>query len=161
MIGYFTDLAEAETYFSDERLETASWDALSDGTGSGTKDEKTAVLKQAYNRIIHCRDFSLPTPSDATAAQLTKLTQAQAETAYYLAQHLKSEDTRKGLHAQGVVGAGVVKENYAESMLKTLPLPAIVYELLEEFETDTTPFFAADIDRDEDYSVDEDVTDLL
>lgn len=156
-IGWLADLAEANTYFSTERLETAFWDALT--TISGGKDEKTAVLKMAYNRLRHCRDFTIP--ATPTAAQLEKLKAAQLETAYYLAQHSKSEDARKGLEAQGTLQAGVVKEVYAESMLKTLALPAIVYELMDEFAAYSTPFYAVDIDRDEDYPVDEDVTDLL
>lgn len=156
-IGWLTDPAEANTYFDEERLETAHWDALT--VTSGGKDEKTAVLKMAYNRIRHCKDFTIP--ADPSSDQLEKLQHAQLEAAYYLAQHLKSEDTRKGLMAQGVTAAGVVKEGYAESMLKELALPAVVYELLDEFSTSGTPFYASDIDRDEDYSVDEDVTDLL
>lgn len=156
-IGWLDDLAEANSYYLEERLETAYWDALT--TTSGGKDEKTAVLKMAYNRIRHCKDFTIP--ADPTTTQLEKLKHAQLEAAYYLAQHLKSEDTRKGLMVQGVITAGVVKEEYSEAMLKELALPAVVYELLDEFSNSGTPFYASDIDRDEDYSVDEDVTDLL
>lgn len=165
MIGYFSNLAEAETYFHDERLETAHWDAL---LVTSAKDQKTAVLKMAYNRIRACREFSaLPEPAAATAAQLAKLKQGQAEMAYYLAEHLEDEDTRKGLHAQGVVGANTVGETYvrfqSDSMrLTDTPIPPIVRDLLSDWEAPAdVPFHAVDIDRDEDYSVDEDVTDLL
>jgi hypothetical protein len=156
-VGWLDDLAEAETYYEDERLETAAWDALI--ITSGGKDEKTAVLKMAYNRIRRCRDFEIPASPDAT--QLALLKEAQLETAYYLALHLADEDRRKGIQAQAVTAAGVVKEGYAESRLSKVPLPPVVYEILDAFAKYDTPFFAVDIDRDEDYSVDEDVTDLL
>ena len=160
-IGWYDDLAEAETYFTDERLETTAWDALSDGTGSGTKDEKTAVLKMAYNRLYYAGPRVVPDVSSATASELVILKQAQAEMAYYLSLHLASEDRRKGLQAQAVTDAGVVKESYKEGGLNALPIPAVVLELLKDFTIrDTAPFYAADIDRDEDYSVAEDVTDL-
>jgi hypothetical protein len=156
-IGWLDDLTEAESYYEDERLETAAWDALT--VTSGGKDEKTAVLKMAYNRIRRCRDFEIPASPDATQSALLK--EAQLEAAYYLALHLADEDRRKGLHAQGVISAGVVKEGYAESALAKISLPPIVYEILDSFAKYKTPFHAVDIDRDEDYSVDEDVTDLL
>src|SRR5574343_414232 len=165
MIGYYTDLAEAETYFAEERLETAAWDALA---VTSAKDEKTACLKQAYARILHSREFAgLPTPAAATAAQLEKLKPAQAEMAYYLAEHLSDEDTRKGLHAQGVVGASVLGEAYvrfqSDSMkLTDTPIPPVVRDLLVDWSVDTdVPFHVVEIGRDEDYGVEEDVTDHL
>ena len=161
-IGWFTDVAEANSYFDDERLETTAWDALSDGSGSGTKDEKTAVLKMAYNRIYYSREFIVPTYAEATANDLVILKKAQAEMAYYLALHLASEDRRKGLTAQGVSQAGVVKETYDAALSKETAIPPVVRDLLCTYLSGVdTPFYAADIDRDEVYSVDEDVTDLL
>lgn len=156
-IGWLDNIAEANSYFVGERLETVAWDALV--SESGGKDEKVAVLKMAYNRIRHCKAFGIP--ASPTAEQLEKLKTAQLEAAYYLAMHLSSEDRRKGLMAQGVAAAGVVKESYSEKFMDKLALPAIVYELLDSMRTDQTPFFAADIDRDEDYPSDEDVTDML
>jgi len=161
-IGWFVTLAEAESYFSDERLETDAWDALSDGTGTGTKDEKTAVLKQAYNRIYYCREFIVPTYAEASSENLVILKKAQAEMAYYMALHLTSEDRRKGLTAQGVSQAGVVKETYDPAVAKETPIPSVVRDLLCTFLSGVdTPFYTTDIDRNEDYPSDEDVTDLL
>jgi hypothetical protein len=161
-IGYYTDIAEAESYFAEERLETVAWDALSDGSVSGTKDEKTACLKQAFNRILSSPDFILlPDPSAATATQLLKLKPAQAEMAYYLAQHLGDEDRRKGLQAQGVSAAGGVKETYDKDHLDTIPIPPAVRALLQPWSAvSDVPFYAVNIDRDEDKDVHEDVTDL-
>jgi len=155
-IGWITDLADAETYFSDERLETASWDALT--TTSGGKDEKTAVLTMAYNRIRFCKDFSIPASPDTT--QAARLRMAQCEMAYYLAGHLADEDRRKGLHAQGVSEAGIVKETYSSADLASLPIPAAVKDLLDEFIAGETPFYSVDIERDEDEKVDYDPVDL-
>jgi len=158
MIGYFSTLAEAATYFSTERLETSAWDAL---TTTSTKDEKTACLTQAFNRIYYSQEFILPKPADATADELVTLKKAQAEMAYYLAEHLADEDTRKGLQAQGVQAAGAVKETYETGSGDKTPIPPAVRDLLTGWWSGTdVPFHAVDIDRDEDYSVDEDVTDL-
>jgi hypothetical protein len=160
-IGWFDSLAAAESYFATERLETAAWDALLDGSTSGTKDEKTVVLNQAYNRLYYSKEFILPTYAEATVADLVILTKAQAEMAYYLAQHLADEDRRKGLQAQGVSAAGVVKESYKDTMLKETPIPAVVYDILCCYLSGIeVPFYAVNIDRDEDKDVHEDVTDL-
>jgi hypothetical protein len=153
-IGWVTDLAAAEAYFLTHRLETTAWDAL---TVTSSKDEKTAALRMAYDRLRFCRDFSIP--ATPTADQTERLQTAQCETAYYLAMHLLSEDRRKGVQAQGVVGAGVVKETYAEAFLQKIPLPPIVYEIMEEF-NDALPFYVREVARDEDEAVDEDVSEF-
>ena len=159
MIGYFTNLTEAKAYFSSERLETTAWDALAT---TSSKDEKTACLTQAFNRIYYSQEFILPKPADATADELITLKKGQAEMAYYLAEHLADEDTRKGLQAQGVAAAGTVKETYDKDALGKTPIPPVVRDLLTGWWSGTdVPFHAVDIDRDEDYSVDEDTTDLL
>jgi hypothetical protein len=160
-IGW-TDLAAANAYFTAERLDSSAWDVLA--TLPGGKDGKTAVLNMAYNRLRFCQDFGIPT--SPTAAQLERLKYAQLELAYYLAMHLSDEDRRKGLQAQGVTAAGVVKENYAggvanrtasEEILDKLPLPPIVRELMGEF-CSTDNVYVRDIARDENYRVNEDVT---
>ena len=131
-IGWVADLASANAYFLGERLESPYWDALISTTGG--RDEKTAVLNMAYNRLRFCREFSIPTTPTADQGERLKI--AQLETAYYLAQHLADEDTRKGLHAQGVVGAGIVQETYVRFNADTVHLldvhiPPIVYQLLK------------------------------
>mgnify|MGYP006953619500 CR=1 FL=1 len=146
-IGWVADLASANAYFLGERLGSPYWDALISTTGG--RDEKTAVLKMAHNRLRFCRDFSIPTTP--TADQSERLKIAQLETAYYLAQHLADEDTRKGLHAQGVVGAGIVQETAVN--LLDVPIPPIVYQLLNDMAVVVAPFAAIDIDRREEESV--------
>ena len=157
-IGWVTDVATADLFFLTKRLETTAWDAL---TVTSAKDMKTAVLNMAYDRLRFCQDFDLIPPAP-TAAQLEKLQLAQYETAYYLAMHLKDEDRRKGIQAQGVQEAGIVKEVYAEGFLSKLPLPQIVNELMAEFSSSgsAAPFYVTDIDRDEDKGANEDVTDF-
>lgn len=146
-IGYMTDVAEADTYFGDERLETAAWDAL----GALSGDYKEKALQNGYNRIFYCPDYSLPEPADATAAQLIKLKRAQCEMAYYLAVHLLGgdEDRRKGIQAQAVVRAGIVKEDYVEALLAKLPIPPFVDALLAEFKTGTEVVLLSRVGRDE------------
>ena len=148
IIGWFSDLDDAKNYFKDERLETSAWDDL-----DATKMSK--LIKQSYNRIYHSPKFDVPTYADASAVQLVKLRIVNAEMAYYLAVHLADEDRRKGLHAQGVVDAGIVKEKYNKDMLNELPIPPIVEALLEAGSFTTEKAFGmVDIERDEDESVD-------
>lgn len=160
-IGWVSDLAAAESYFLNERVESPAWDSLP--VTSGGRDGKTAALKMAYNRLRTCKDFAIPTTP--TADQTERLKIAQCETAYYLAQHLADEDKRKGLHAQGVVGAGIVQETYVRfssdsRQLMDIPLPPIVYQLLDDMKVAEVPFYAVDIDRREDESVDTNVVGL-
>jgi hypothetical protein len=158
-IGW-TDVTAADTYFSTKRLASTAWDALAVVVGSGGKDKKTAVLNMAYDRLRFHKDFDIP--ATPTASELEWLALAQHETAYYLALHLADEDLRKGIQAQGVNQAGVVKEVYADAYLSTIPLPPIIYQIMSEFSIadNAAPIYAVDIDRDEDKGVNEDVTDF-
>lgn len=144
-VGWFADLDDAKEYFEHERLVTEAWDNL-DNT------KMTKIIKQAYNRIYHSPRFDVPIYADATATQLVKLKIVNGEMAYYLAIHLADEDRRKGLTAQGVVSAGIVKEVYDKDFLNKLPIPPIVDAMLEDFKTEKA-FGIVDIDRDEDESV--------
>lgn len=152
-IGWLENVAEAETYF-ETRYGSDDFDNLTESTGAYYK---TAVLTTAYKRLYYCPDFSIP--SSPTAAQLAKLKDAQCETALYMAIHLTDEDRRKGLQAQGVIDAGIVKETYDKDSLNKLPIPPIVFEILVDFYKYGESMVMVDIDRDEDESVDEDVTD--
>lgn len=144
-IGYFADLADAEDYFGLERLESECWDDLGSGSGGGLKDR---VLINAYNRIFYDSRWSLPTYASASATALVRLRKANGEMAYYLCQHLADEDRRKGIQAQGVIEAGVVKEKYSEAKLDSIPVPPFVVELLSPWTT-TKRFGAVKLDRDE------------
>ena len=149
-LGWFDDLAEAKSYFTDERLITTAWDALSDDAA------KTKAVKNAYNRIYYSPKYDVPTYTEASAAQLVILKKVNGEMAYYLAQHLEDEDRRKGLQAQAVTKAGIVKEDYNKDDLMSLPVPPFVDALLKDFKTAKT-FGMVDVDRDEDESVDTEV----
>lgn len=153
-IGWFSNLGDAKDYFREERLETGAWDSLDD-------TKRTKLINQAYNRIYHSPKYDVPTYAAATAAQLVKLRIVNAEMAYYLAVHLADEDRRKGLHAQGVLEAGIVKEVYDKDMLTDLPVPPFVEAMLDDagFVTEKA-FGMVDIDRDENKSVDEKVDDF-
>ena len=150
-IGYFDEIADADTYFEDERLETEAWDDLEELSGGVLK---TKVLKQAYNHIYYDPRWSLPTYAAAlaTALILSELQKANAEMAYYLAVHLADEDRRKGLQAQGVITAGVVKEQYSEKHLMDLPVPPFVIAILKPWSTER---FAGvlEISRDDDEDI--------
>lgn len=154
-IGWLVNVAEADTYFSTQRLETEAWDGL---VVDSTVNEKEKVLYTAYNRLKYCDEYKDNIPASPTAEQLAVLKLAQEEMAYYYAQHLSDEDRRKGLQAQAVKKAGIVKEDYEKDMLKEMPIPPFVRELMKPFEK-SDHFFATDIARDEDESVDENVTD--
>jgi hypothetical protein len=144
-LGWFDDLSDAEGYFADERLETSEWDAL-------TSDLKPKVLINAYNRLYYDPRWELPTYAEATPVELIKLKKANGEMAYYLAQHLADEDRRKGLQAQGVIEAGIVKEKYLADMLMELPVPPFVIVILSPWSTEEYAG-ALDLARDENESV--------
>ena len=146
-LGWFTDLADAIAYFETERLVTTAWDAFTDDA------LKSKAVTNAYNRIYYDPKYNLPTYATATAAELITLKKVNGEMAYYLAQHMEDEDRRKGIQAQGVVEAGIVKEKYDKDMLDKLPLPPIVEGLLAEFVTGG--FYAVGIERVEDDDIDE------
>lgn len=151
-IGWFDDIDDADDYFEDERLETDAWDALLESTFA----QKTKVLIQAYNRLYYDKEWELPTYAEATDAELIVLKKANGEMAYYLAIHLADEDRRKGLQAQGVTAAGVVKETYSGHLasdnpldLLKLPIPPIVFHLLEPFRVIKPSFGSVDLVRNE------------
>jgi len=154
-LGYFDDLTDAKAYFTNERLITTAWDDLS------TDAKMTKAVKNAYNRIYYSSKYDVPTYATATAAQLVILKKVNGEMAYYLAMHLADEDRRKGLIAQGVVEAGIVKEAYSKDDLMSLPIPPFVETLLEAegFKTEKV-FGMVDIGRDENEKVSKDVVDL-
>jgi len=146
MIGWMTDVAEADTYFN-KRVSDAEWRNLDE-------TKKEAALTHAYNRINNSPRFSIP--ASPTAAQLVKLAYAQCEMSNYLVIHLAEEDRRKGLQAQGVISAGIVKETYDKDMLTKLPFPPAVEELLEDFATEEVMAMIP-IDRDENETLESDV----
>lgn len=155
-IGWVLDLASAESYFEDERLETSAWDALYALDTAGLYAEK--ALLNAFNRLYYDRHYGL-LPADyaaASAAQRVILRKAQCEMAYYLAQHLADEDRRKGIQAQGVVRSGVVGEDYDPGWLGKIPVPPFVDALLAQFKGGG-PLHVADVERDEDEAADEKV----
>lgn len=147
-IGWCANLAEADNYFDTERLVKTCWDSIH--VSGDTK--KTAALIMAYNRIYYGGEFDVPTYADATPSQLIILVKGQCEMAYYLCVHLSDEDRRKGLQAQGVIKAGIVKEDYHEDWLEKIPIPPIVWGMLAAFKSKKA-FYAFDITRDEDEDV--------
>ena len=154
-LGWFATLVEAESYFTDERLVTTAWDALS------TDALKTKAIINGYNRVYYDPRYDVPTYADASATQLVILKKVNGEISYYLAQHLEDEDRRKGIQAQATVKAGIVKEDYNKDDLMSLPVPPFVDAMLDGagFTTDVA-FKMIDVDRDEDESVDYDATEF-
>ena len=153
-LGWFATLVEAKSYFTDSRLITTSWDALSSDA------LKTKAITNGYNRIFYDPRYDVPTYADATAAQLVILKIVNGEMSYYLAQHMEDADRRMGLRAQGVITAGIVKEEYKEDELMS-DVPPVVDAMLEAAGFTTAKVFGfVSIDRDEDENIDYDATDL-
>ena len=148
-VGWFVGVADADAYFADERLVSDYWDALVESADA----DKIRVIKNAYNRLYHDERWDLPTYADATVAQLVKLRIANGEMAYYLAVHLADEDMRKGLQAQGVTEAGIVKEKYSEGSLYALPVPPFVIAMLEPWAVSPTCAGVIELTRDEEESI--------
>jgi hypothetical protein len=142
-IGWLSNLTDGEIYFTSERLVTNYWDSLPDD------DMKSSAILMAYNRLFYSTEFTLPDYASASVTQLVILRKANCEMAYYLLGHLEDEDIRKNLQAQGVVKAGIVKEDYSEDMLMEVPIPPWVYDLLKKggWHSKTT-FKIVEIERD-------------
>jgi hypothetical protein len=153
-IGWFDDIADADDYFLNERLETEAWDNL--GSLASADLYKIKALMHAYNRLYYNSKWDLPIYANATAAELDILKKANAEMAYYLAVHVLygDEDRRKGIQAQGVIKAGIVQEDYLESMMDAVPIPPPVQDLLEPWST-SKPVALFNIDRRESMDVNE------
>jgi len=148
-IGWFLDLNEANDYFINERLETDAWNNLANDA------IKMKAIKNSYNRIFYDPRYDVPTYATATVAQLIKLKIINGEMAYYLALHLADEDRRKGLIAQGVTDAGIVKEKYDRDKINDLPIPPFVDAMLGDLGFKTVKAFGiVNLERDEDESVD-------
>ena len=145
-IGW-VELTAADTFFS-TRYGCSAWAPL-------PVADRTALLTTAWNRINNDPTWTIPASPDAT--QKAKLAYAQELTAWYMYTHLEDEDRRKGLQAQGVVAAGIVKETYDANSLDKIPLPAEALSILESLFTTAKSFYAVDIDRREPCSVDADV----
>jgi len=147
-LGWFNDLADANLYFTNERLETESWDDL---TPAATLKPK--VVLNAYNRLYYDPRWILPTYVEATADELVILKKINGEMAYYIALHLADEDRRKGIQAQATIEAGVVKEKYDKDKLDEAPVPAVVIAMLDPWLVPLTMFGAFDLARNEEESV--------
>ena len=153
----WSTLAEATTYFTDERLETTVWDAIVAIGVLTVNDIKNKALNMAYNRIYYDPRYAVPVAGAETATQKIILIKVQCEMANYLLVHLADEDRRMGLRGQGVIKAGIVKEDYKDDSIE-LPVPAFIDALLDaEGFTTEKAFGMVDLARDEDKSVDEKV----
>lgn len=147
-LGWFADLDDAEEYFTLERLETSAWDELESGDA-----RKLKAVVMAYNRLFYDPRWRSPDYMTASVAERAVLRKANGEMAYYLLQHLADEDRRKGLQAQGVVKAGIVKEDYAEADLMMVPVPPFVVNLMGTWSTPAPAFGAVSIERDEEEGI--------
>lgn len=153
-LGWFANLASSKAHFLINRPPiNTPWELLTDDA------IKTRMITYSYNRLYFSPQWTLPTYAGATPAQLEILQLALMEMAIYVATHLAGEDRRKGLQAQGVVQAGIVKEAYDKDFLDKLPIPATVIDLLTPF-SNVQEFYAMNIDRNEEADVKEDVTEF-
>jgi hypothetical protein len=148
-IGW-VDPTAAATFFT-TRYGCSAWAALA-------VVDQTALLTTAWNRILHDPRWTIPASPDA--ATKATLAYCQELTAWYMHTHLEDEDRRKGLQAQGVISAGIVKENYEKDKLDEVPYPPEVVGILDNLLNTAKPFYAMEIDRREPVGVDQDVTDI-
>ena len=129
---------EAEAYFASRWGASAIWDALTD-------TEKIAAIVTAYNQLRNCPRFSLAATDESDNGVVKK---AHLEQALFLAVHGSDAIIRKGLQAQGVVTAGIVKESYDLKYINGIPFPPEVLCFLNDYEQTRTAF-ADDLDRNE------------
>lgn len=128
--------AEADNYMDSRFGSVEFWD---DDT------QKAAALITAYKRIVDSGRFAA-LPDTATQG----MKDAQCEMALFLVAEGGDILRRKGLQAQGVVSAGIVKEVYDASMRSKSPFPPEVLELLEDYVgTAGNNFYMDDLTRDD------------
>lgn len=134
---------DAESYF-DDRLNADVWTELTDPSDDYHASKKRALIT-AYKQLNSGIFSGLP----GTVSQNMK--DAQCEQALFLLQHGSDADARKGIQAQGVVAAGVVKEQYDVDRMNKTPICAAAMELLKEYYKPVgSGFFSGAAERDED-----------
>jgi len=148
-IGWVEQTAAA-TFFT-TRYGCSAWASL-------ISADQVSLLTTAWNRILH--DSRWVVPASPSAVEKANLAYAQELTAWYMYTHLKDEDRRKGLQAQGVIATGLVKETYDKDMLETIPMPQEAVDVLVAAFVTHKPFYAIDVDRREPVGADQDVTDV-
>jgi hypothetical protein len=148
-IGWVEQTAAA-TFFT-TRYGCAAWATL-------ISADQVSLLTTAWNRILHDSRWTIP--ASPSAAEKADLAYAQELTAWYMYVHLKDEDRRKGLQAQGVISAGLVKESYDKDSLDIIPLPQEAVDILTDAFVTHKPFYQVDVDRREPVGADRDVTDV-
>lgn len=126
---------EVETYFGTRFGAADYWDDLTDA-------QKKAATITAYRQLKNCPELDLPDDVN------DNLKNAQMEQALFLAIHGDDALRRRGLQAQGVTAAGIVKEQYREAMTKCLLAPDAMPFLDAYIETDNG-LYIADLDRNE------------
>ena len=78
---------------------------------------------------------------------------AQCEQALFIIQHQKDADQRLGLQSQGVVSAGIVKEQYRDGKGPDIAISAIALRFLDSIKKYGGALYAGDLTRDEDEDV--------
>jgi len=128
--------AEANTYFASRVKADDYW------TDGG--DDSIASIVTAYNWLS--AKYTLP------VVGTTAIKNAQCEMALFLLQHQPDLDLRMGLQAQGVITAGVVKERYKDDNTVEMPIPPIVQQLLQAYDTNR-PVYLINLERNEEEGV--------
>lgn len=129
-------LADAEIYMASRYGADEFW----------TEDtNKVAALVTAYKKIVDSGVFS-----DLPDTANSNMKDAQCEMALFIVCEGADLLRRQGLQAQGVVGAGIVKETYDPKMRGQIAFPPEVLKLLEAYAGDYgTNFFCDDLTRDD------------
>ncbi len=129
--------AEANTFFGDRIHASDYW--------TNEAEDNVPALVTAY-KWLNAGKYTFPT----TAVQPMK--DAQCEYAFFLLQHQPDLDLRMGLQVQGVTAAGVVKEKYKGDNFVELPIPPIVEQLLDDYDTERAVYLI-NIERNENEGV--------
>lgn len=132
---------EAGDYFV-TRLGSDAWDNASNA-------DKIKTLITAYTQLTLCNYYDFPTDV-SLFSQAMKY--GQCEQALFLLIHIEDIDRRKGLQAQGVTGAGIVKETYGED-LNRVPICVNAKNLLADYNVEGKDIYAVDLARDEEEDV--------
>jgi hypothetical protein len=127
--------AEANAYFEARVKAGEYW-------VNNAADNKPALVT-AYKWLMSGK-YSLA--ASISAEQPIK--DAQCEMALFLLQHQPDLDLRMGLQAQGVIAAGVVKERYKDDNTVEMPIPPVLQQLLQGYDTDRAVYLV-NLERNE------------
>jgi len=137
-VNSWVTMDEADTYFSERIGASNYWTSGAD---------KEQALITAYRQIKNAYNLSAETTDN-------NIKYAQCEQALFLIAFSDEIFRRASLQAQGVVKAGIVKEDYLKEYMGEVPICAMARNFLKDYDTTGAKVRFVDLTRDEEEDYD-------